>query len=70
MGDPKPLWGPLGPDSSLGQLLSGIGVGEEASVTTPGHIGKSGEPHPGGDAILYRRFVNGRIYPVDKVDNI
>jgi hypothetical protein len=53
---------PLRPNSTEGKFLSNLGPGQEATIW------KAGYPHAGHtDAILYRRFPDGRIYPIDKV---
>jgi hypothetical protein len=57
----KPKWDPLG-SGALGDLLRReLEIGEEASVLNEAY------PHRGHiDATLYKKFPDGRIYPVDK----
>jgi len=62
---PPGLGGPTGkpvrPNSLEGQLLNELKPGEEASIW------RTGYPHQGHtDAELFRRFPDGKIYPVAK----
>ncbi len=60
----KPTGRPLRPNGPLGGLLGGeLGVGQSGSVWTPNN---PHGPDSHTDATLYRKYPDGKIYPIGK----
>jgi len=62
----SPFGGPLG-SGALGDLLRReLKIGEQASVLDTDHVHPGYIPGGHIDAVLYQKFPDGRVYPIDK----